>query len=98
MLFNVWRGNIRVLMHLRILPDHQNQVLKKIILMYGLVINVFLRIFAYIQTTRIKFLKKIFLTSDVGKNMFLRIGNIRVLMHLHILRDNQNQVLKKDIF
>jgi hypothetical protein len=30
--------------------------------------------------------------------MFLRIGNIRVLMHLHILRDNQNQVLKKDIF
>jgi hypothetical protein len=44
MLFNVWSGNIRVLMHLRILPDHQNQVLKKIFLMYGVVIKVFLRI------------------------------------------------------
>jgi hypothetical protein len=29
MLFNVWSGNIRVLMHLRILPDHQNQVFEK---------------------------------------------------------------------
>ena len=30
MLFNVWSGNIRVLMHLRILQEHHNQVLKKI--------------------------------------------------------------------
>ena len=27
--FTEWSGSKRVLMHLRILPDHQNQVLKK---------------------------------------------------------------------
>ncbi len=29
LIFNVWNGQKRVLMNLRILPDHQNQVLKK---------------------------------------------------------------------
>ncbi len=44
-----------VLMHLRILPDHQNQVLKKDIKMYEVVKNEFWCIWAYFQTNKIKF-------------------------------------------
>jgi hypothetical protein len=92
-------------MHLRILPDHQNQVLKKIILMYGLVINVFLRICIFnvksgkkrvlvhlriLQEHHNQFLKKIFFNVWSGYK--------RVFTHLRILPNNQNQVLKKDIF
>ncbi len=62
MLFNVWSGNIRILMHLRILPDHLKN--------YFLMCEVHLCLCAYFQTTRIKFLKKIFLTSGVAKNVF----------------------------
>jgi hypothetical protein len=52
--------------------------------MYGVLKNV------YFQTTRKKFSTKIFFNVLSGKK--------RVLMHLRILPDHQNQVLKKDIF
>ena len=61
-------------MHFRILPDHQNHVLKKdILLTSGVVKNVFWCIFAYFQTTRNTrnfSSKKIFWTSGVVKNVF----------------------------
>jgi hypothetical protein len=87
--FNVWSGLKRVLLHLRILPDHQNQVFKKIFfVMYEVVKNVLWCICAYFQTTR-----------NIGSKMMLFYvwsGNIHVLML--ILRNHHIQVLKKDIF
>jgi ribosome biogenesis SPOUT family RNA methylase Rps3 len=87
MLFNVWSGNTRVLMHLRILQDHQNQVLKKI---FFNVWSGYWCVCAYFQTTR-----------NMGSKMMLFnvcCGNIRVLMHLRILPNHQNQVLKTIFF
>jgi hypothetical protein len=58
--FNVWSGRKRVFMHLCVLPDHQNQFLKKW----------FKRFLMHFQTTRFKSLKNDFLTSGVVKNVF----------------------------
>ena len=103
MLFIVCCGNVLVLMHLRILRDHQNQVCLKIFFnvqttrikflkkkFFNVVENVFFCICAYSQTTRIKFFKTIFFNVWSGYK--------RVFTHLRILPNNQNQVLKKDIF
>jgi hypothetical protein len=72
--FNVWSGFKRVLMHLRILPDQktcfgafahtfrppETWAQKWCYLTSEVVMYVFWCIYAYFQTTRIKFLKKIF--------------------------------------
>jgi hypothetical protein len=74
MLFNVCCGNVGVLMHLRILPDQktcfgafahtfrppETWAQKWCYLTSEVVMYVFWCIYAYFQTTRIKFLKKIF--------------------------------------
>jgi hypothetical protein len=62
--FNVWSGRKRVFMHLCVLPDHQNQFLKKW----------FKRVLMHFQTTRFKSLKNDFLTSGEVKNVFLCIS------------------------
>ncbi len=70
-------------MHLRILPDHRNKGLKKIIF------NVWSgskRVLMHFQTTRIKSLKNYFLTSGMVKTCF------------DAFPGHQNQVLKKDFF
>ena len=81
-------------MHFRILPDHQNHVLKKdILLTSGVVKNVFWCIFAYFQTTRNTrnfSSKKIFWTSGVVKNGFYA--------HAHTSRPPEPFFSKKDIF
>jgi hypothetical protein len=66
------------------------KTLKRYFLMYGVVKNVFWCFCAYFQITR-----------NVGSKMMLFnvcCGNVRVLMHLRILPDHQNQVLKKIFF
>ncbi len=74
-------------MHLRILPDHQNQVLK----------NYFVhlwsgrkRVLMHFQATRIKSVKKLFFNVWNGQK--------GVLMHLRILLDHQNFIFNKNIF
>ena len=57
----VWSGKKRVLMHLRILPDHHNLFFKK-----DVVKNVFWCICAYFQTTKNFCAKKIFFTDWSG--------------------------------
>ncbi len=70
-------------MHLRILPDNQNHVLNKDIFWKSVVVkNAFWCIFAYFQTTRKMFWKKIFLNVWSGSK--------RVLGHFRILPDHQN--------
>jgi len=68
-------------------PDHQNQVLK---ILFFHVWSGEKRVLRYFQTTRIKSLKNYFLTSGVAKK--------RVLMHLRILPDYQNHILKNVFF
>ena len=58
--------------------------------MSDVVKNVFLRICAYFQTTRIKFLKKIFFNVWSAKK--------RVLVQLRILSNHQKHGLKNDVF
>jgi hypothetical protein len=96
-------------MHLRILPDHQNQVLKK------LFFNLWsgqTRVLMHFQTNRIKALKIYFLMSWAVKNIFdaflghqnqvLHKDNFQRLEWLKTCFDafpgHQNQVLKKNIF
>ena len=85
--FNVWSGFKRVLMHLRILPDQktcfgafahtfrpqETWAQKWCYLTSEVVMYVFWCIYAYFQTTRIKFLKRYFLMYGVVINVFLRI-------------------------
>ncbi len=66
-------------MHLRILPDHQNQVLKKLFVSPLEWLKTCFDAFA--QSTKFKSF-----TSEVVEKCFL---------HLRILPDHQNQVLKK---
>ncbi len=73
--FNVWSGKKRALMHLHLHLMHfrppESSFWKRYFLTSDVVNNEFLRICAYFQTTRIKFLKKrYFLTSEVVKNVF----------------------------
>ncbi len=77
-------------MHLRILPDHQKLFSNKIFWKSVVVKNVCWCIFAYFQTTRKMFWKKIFFTVWNGLKRFL--------MHLRILPDHQKLFFKKDIF
>ena len=72
-------------MHLRILPDHQKLFFKSVV-----VKNAFWCIFAYFQTTRKMFWKKVILNVWSGLK--------RVLMHLRILPEHQKHVIKKVIF
>jgi hypothetical protein len=79
---------------------------KRYFLPSGVVKTVFWFICAYFQTTRncylMKWLKTCFdafaHTSRPPETVTLWSGQKRVLMHLCILPDHQNHVLKKDIF
>jgi hypothetical protein len=86
--FNVWCGYQRVFTYLRILPNHQNQVLKKRYFLTSEVVNVFWCICAYFRPPETWAQKWCFWITDVL--YFWCISRI--------LPDYQNQVLKKDIF
>ena len=87
----VWSGKKRVLMHLRILPDHQKLFFKKDIFER---LEWFKTCFdAFAHTPRLPeslFQKSYFCTSGVVKK--------RVLMYLRILQDHQKLLFKKDNF
>ncbi len=69
--FTVWSGYKRVLMHFRILSDHEKLFFqKRYFLLSGVVKNVFLCICTYFKTTRNFFQKRYFWPSGVVKNMF----------------------------
>jgi cation transport regulator ChaB len=74
-------------MHLRILPDHQNQVIKKL----------FFSPLEWLKTCFDAFTDH---QNQVLKKLFCNVesGSKRVFMHLRILPDHQNQVLKKLFF
>jgi cation transport regulator ChaB len=103
-----------VFLHLRILPDHQNQVLKKLFVSPLEWLKTCFD--AYFHITRFKSLKNYFFhlwsgkkrvfyafpghQNQVLKYLFFHVwgGQKRVFMHLRILPYHQNQVLKKNFF
>ena len=103
-----------VFLHLRILPDHQNQVLKKLFVSSLEWLKTCFD--AYFHITRFKSLKNYFFhlwsgkkrvfyafpghQNQVLKYLFFHVwgGQKRVFMHLRILPYHQNQVLKKLFF
>jgi hypothetical protein len=104
--FNVWSGKKRALMHLHILPNHQNPVLKKI---FFNVLSGYIRVFTHLHfNVYCRVVKNVFwcifayfqTTRNIcSKMMLLNVwsGNIRVLMHLRILPDHQKHGLKNDV-
>jgi hypothetical protein len=103
-----------VFLHLRILPDHQNQVLKKLFVSPLEWLKTCFD--AYFHITRFKSLKNYFFhlwsgkkrvfyafpghQNQVLKYLFFHVwgGQKRVFMHLRILPYHHNQVLKKLFF
>ena len=67
---NVWSGRKRVFMHLCLLPDHQNQVLKKLLFSPLEWLKTCFDAFPDHQN---QVLKNFFLTSGVVQNVFLCI-------------------------
>ncbi len=94
-LFKVCSGNIRVLILLRKLPDHQNQVLKKIFFnVWSGYKRVFTHLHFNVWSGKKRVLAHFRILSDhqnMGSKLMLFnvwSGNIRVLMHLRILPDH----------
>jgi hypothetical protein len=108
--YKVWSGWKSVFMHLRILPDHQNQVLQKLFVSPLEWLKTCFD--AYFHTTRLKSLKNYFLTFGVVKTCFdvfpgyqNQVLNKLFFSTLEWLKtcfyafpDNKNQVLKKFFF
>ena len=74
-------------MHLRILPDHQNQVLKKLF-------------FSPLELLKTCFDAYSDHQNQVLTKLYFNVwsGSKRVFKHFHILPDHQNQALKKLMF
>jgi hypothetical protein len=85
--FNVWSGRKRVFMHLCVLPDHHNQVLKKL----------FFSPLEWLKTCFDAFPDH---QNQVLEKLFLNVwsGSKRVFKHFRILPDHQNQVIRKFFF
>jgi hypothetical protein len=78
-------------MHLRILPDQQNYVLKKVIFSLLEWLKTCFDAFAHTYRSPESFPENLFfVTSGVVKHVFL--------MHFSIIPDHQKHRLKKDIF
>ena len=111
--FNVWSGSKRVFMHLHILPDHQNQVIKKL---FFSPLEWLKTCFDAFTDHQNQVLKKLFFLplewlktcfdafpdhqNQVPHILFFHIqsGSKRVFMHLRILPDHKIMSLKKCFF